>query len=71
MSVALRVLANKGPKYNVLEMPAVTINNANLSQFAKKGLPLTSNAEIGGPETAWCSNTCLDPYFDKSGSPLK
>ncbi len=71
MSVALRVLANKGPKYNVLEMPAVTINNANLSKFAKKGLPLTSNAEIGGPETAWCSNTCLDPYFNKAGSPLK
>ena len=63
--VALRILANKGPKYNVLEMPAVTIDNANLAKFAKPGLPLTSNAEIGGPETAWCDDTCLNTYFNK------
>lgn len=70
-NVALRVLANKGPKYNVLEMPAVTIDNANLSQYAQKGLPLTSNAEIGGPVTAWCDNTCLNKYFKQSGPATK
>lgn len=70
-NVAMRVLANKGPKYNVIEMPAVTITNSNLAKYAKAGLPLTSNAEIGGPPTAWCDNTCLDSYFEKPGTPLK
>ncbi len=41
-NVALRVLANKGPKLNVLEMPITPITNANLAQFAKPGLPLSS-----------------------------
>jgi ABC-type sugar transport system substrate-binding protein len=70
-NVALRVLANKHPKYNVLEMPAVTITNANLSTFAKVGLPLTSSAEIGGPVTAWCSETCMNKYFALSGNVTK
>jgi ABC-type sugar transport system substrate-binding protein len=70
-NVALRVLANKGPKYNVLEMPAVTIDNSNLSQYAQKGLPLSSNSEIGGPTTAWCDNSCLDKYFNTPGAPTK
>ena len=70
-NVALRVLANKHPKYNVLEMPAVTVTNANLAKYGKKGVPLTSLAEIGGPLGAWCNNACLNPYFEKSGSPLK
>jgi ABC-type sugar transport system substrate-binding protein len=71
MNVALRVLDNKGPKYNVLEMPAVTIDNKNLASFAQTGLPLTSNAEIGGPATAWCDNTCLNPYFNTPGPATK
>jgi ribose transport system substrate-binding protein len=70
-NVALRVLANKGPKYNVLEMPAVTIDNSNLAQYAQKGLPLTSSSEIGGPDTAWCDNACLDKYFMTAGAASK
>ena len=70
-NVAMRILANHHPKYNVLEMPAVTINNSNLSQFAKAGLPLTSSAEIGGPETAWCSEGCLNKYFKVAGNVTK
>ena len=66
-SVALRILDNKGPKYNVLEMPSPAITNDNLAQFAQAGLPLTSTAEVGGPDTAWCDNTCLDPYFNVAG----
>jgi len=67
-NVTLRVLANKGPKLNVLEMPTPPITNDNLAQFAKPGLPLSSIEEVGGPETAWCDNTCLDKYFNTPGA---
>ena len=49
-NVALRILNNKGPKYNVLSMPAVTLDNTNLKAYAKPGLPLTSNEELPRPE---------------------
>lgn len=67
-NVTMRILANKGPKYNVLEMPSPAITVANLAQFAQSGIPLTSNAEVGGPITAWCDNTCLDKYFNVPGA---
>ncbi len=70
-NVALRVLDNKGPKYNVLEMPTFAITNANLAQYAKPGLPLSSTEEVGGPETAWCDNACLDKYFTVTGPATK
>jgi ribose transport system substrate-binding protein len=66
-NVALRILDNKGPKYNVLEMPSPAITNANLASFAKPGLPLSSTAEVGGPTTAWCNDTCLNAYFNVAG----
>lgn len=66
--VTMRILDNKGPKYNVLEMPSPAITVSNLADFAQAGLPLTSNAEVGGPTTAWCSNTCLDKYFNTPGA---
>jgi ribose transport system substrate-binding protein len=66
--VAMRILDNKGPKYNVLEMPSPAITVSNLADFAQANLPLTSNAEVGGPTTAWCDNTCLDKYFNTPGA---
>jgi len=66
-NTALRILANKGPKYNVLSMPAVAIDNTNLKAYAQPGLPLTSDLELPGPKTAWCDNTCLDEYFNEPG----
>ena len=62
-NVTLRVLDNKRPKVNILSMPITPITTANLATFAKPGLPLTSQEEVGGPETAWCDNTCIDKYF--------
>jgi ABC-type sugar transport system substrate-binding protein len=70
-NVALRILANKGPKYNVLSMPAVTLDNTNLKAYAQPGLPLTSDLELPGPKTAWCDNTCLDQYFNEPGAASK
>jgi ribose transport system substrate-binding protein len=69
--VTLRILANKGPKYNVLEMPTPAITNANLASFAQPGLSLTSQAEVGGPVTAWCDDACLNKYFNVSGPATK
>jgi ribose transport system substrate-binding protein len=67
-NVTLRVLDNKGPKANVLEMPITPITNDNLATFATPGLPLTSQDEVGGPETAWCDDACLDKYFNVTGA---
>jgi len=66
--VTLRVLDNKGPKANVLEMPITPITNDNLSEFAQPNIPLTSQDEVGGPETAWCDDTCLNKYFNVTGA---
>jgi ribose transport system substrate-binding protein len=67
-NTALRVLDNKGPKYNILQMPAVTIDNTNLKAWAQPGLPLTSDLELPGPKTGWCDNKCLDEYFNEPGA---
>jgi len=66
-NAALRILANKGPKYNLLSMPAVAIDNTNLKAYAQAGLPLTSDLELPGPKEAWCDDTCLDEYFNEPG----
>jgi ABC-type sugar transport system substrate-binding protein len=68
-NAALRVLAGDGPKYQTIEIPAPIVTNANLSKFAVPGLPITSPDEVGGPLTAWCTDTCLDQYFNKPGTP--
>jgi ribose transport system substrate-binding protein len=67
-NVTMRILDNKGPKYNVLEMPSPAITVSNLADFAQAGVPLTSNNEVGGPVTAWCDDTCLNKYFNVSGA---
>jgi ribose transport system substrate-binding protein len=67
-NTALRILDNKGPKYQVLSMPAVTIDNTNLKAYAQPGLPLTSDLELPGPKEAWCDNKCLDEYFNEPGA---
>ena len=68
-NTALRILAGDGPKYQTLEIPAPQVTNANLAKFAVPGLPITSPDEVGGPVTAWCSDTCLNAYFNKAGTP--
>jgi hypothetical protein len=71
MNTALRVLANKGPKYNIISMPAVAIDTTNLRFYARPNVPLTSNDELPGPKTAWCDNKCLDKYFLRPGPATK
>jgi len=68
-NTALRVLAGDGPKYQTIEIPAPQVTNANIGKFAVPGLPVTSPDEVGGPITAWCTDACLNAYFNKSGTP--
>ena len=68
-NVALRILAGDGPKLQTIEIPAPFVTNANVSTYATPGLPLTSPLEQGGPLTTWCSDTCLNAYFNKAGTP--
>jgi len=69
MNVALRTLAGDGPKLQTLSIPAPFVTNANIAQYATPGLPLTSPTEQGGPLSVWCSDTCLNAYFNKPGTP--
>jgi len=68
-NTALRILAGNGPKLQTIEIPAPYVSNANIAKFATPGLPLTSPLEQGGPITAWCTNKCLNAYFNKPGTP--
>jgi ribose transport system substrate-binding protein len=68
-NTALRILAGDGPKYQTLEIPAPIVTNANIAKYATAGLPLTSPTEQGGPLSTWCSDTCLNAYFNKPGTP--
>jgi ribose transport system substrate-binding protein len=70
-NTALRVLSNKGPKYNILSMPAVAIDTTNLKFYARPNVPITSSDELPGPKTAWCDDKCLDKYFLKPGPAKK
>lgn len=68
-TAALRVLGGKGPKYNVLAIPAPTVTNENLAEVAPKGKPLTYTGPPLGDAKSWCSGECLDPYFEEPGEP--
>jgi ribose transport system substrate-binding protein len=64
----LRVLDGKGISYNVTEIPAPLITNANVAQYATPNQPLSWDGEMRGPTNAWCSNSCLDKYFSVPGA---
>lgn len=69
MRVLFRILGGKGIKLRDLSMSSPVVTNANLAQFATAGKPLTWAGEPRGPITAYCSNTCLNGYFSKPGTP--
>jgi ribose transport system substrate-binding protein len=67
--VAMRILGGKGPKFNLLHVPAPTITDENLAEFAPEGEPLTSPVGPVGDRTEWCDDECLDLYFKEPGNP--
>lgn len=67
-NAALRLLDGRGPKFNVLMIPAPTITNDNLAQFAPPGKPITYPGPILGAGPSWCDDSCLDEYFEEPGA---
>jgi ribose transport system substrate-binding protein len=69
MRVLFRILGGKGVKLRDISLEAPVVTNANLAQFATPGKPLSWAGEPRGPITAYCSNTCLNGYFNSPGTP--
>jgi ribose transport system substrate-binding protein len=67
-NAALRLLDGKGPKFNVLMIPAPTITNDNLAEFAPPDKPITYPGPILGDGPSWCDDSCLDEYFKEPGA---
>lgn len=67
--IALRILGGKGLKLNSVPLPTAVVTNANLAEYATPGKSLTWTGEARGPLDALCSESCLDGYFEKPGTP--
>ncbi len=65
--VAMRILDGKGPKVNVMAIPAPSATNENLAEVAPKGKPITYDGGPLGSKESWCSGKCLDQYFEEPG----
>jgi ribose transport system substrate-binding protein len=69
LRLLFRVLGGKGPKVRDISFLPAVITNANLAGFATPNKPLSWTGEPRGPLNGWCSNTCMDNYFVKPGTP--
>jgi ribose transport system substrate-binding protein len=67
--ILLRVLAGDGLKVNGISVPSVMATSANVSQFASLGKPLTWLGDVRGPADALASNSRLNLFFNKPGTP--
>lgn len=69
LRILFRVLAGDGPKVNDIAILAPVVTNKNLSVYATPNLSLDSSTEPRGALNAYCSETCLNAYFSKPGTP--
>jgi ribose transport system substrate-binding protein len=69
LRIIFRVLGGQGPKLRDISFTPALITNDNLATYAIPGLPLDSQVQPKGPVDGWCSNSCLDGYFVKPGTP--
>jgi ABC-type sugar transport system substrate-binding protein len=68
-NIALRILDNRVPKLNVIEIEAPVMTSTNLAEFAPAGESLAFPSDINGPVTAYCTQSCVNSYFTLSGGP--
>lgn len=66
-NIALKILSGDEPKYNIIEVPAVTFDNSDLATYATAGKSLDWAGEPAGSKTAWCDQACMSQYFVKAG----
>jgi ribose transport system substrate-binding protein len=67
--ILLRILGGKGIKLNSISLPAPVVTNSDLAGYATPGKSLDWPGEPRGPLNALCSETCLNGYFSKPGTP--
>jgi ribose transport system substrate-binding protein len=69
LAILLRILAGRGLKVNDVAIGAPPVSNANLGAYATPNEPLDWTGEAKGALDAICSQTCLDAYFARPGTP--
>ncbi len=67
--ILLRILGGDGLKVRDVEVPSPTITPANISSFACPGAGINSDAEACSPLNFYGSNSELNGYFAKPGTP--
>jgi len=67
--VMLRLLNGNELKYNDIIAPAVVITKNNVKQFATPGSTINSTTELKGPLDGWMSDSYLNNFFVKPGTP--
>jgi ribose transport system substrate-binding protein len=67
----LRVLGGKGPKTNYIPVSFndKLITNANIKSIAKPGISLNTADEPAGKVDGWASDSYMDMWFKKPGTP--
>jgi ribose transport system substrate-binding protein len=69
MRLLFRVLGGKGLRLRDIAITAPVVTNDNVHVYATAGKPLSWQGEPKGPIDAWCSQECLDAYFEQPGTP--
>ena len=67
--ILLRVLSGHSLKLNDVAILAPVVTNSNISVYATPNEPLSWGGEPLGALSAYCSETCLNGYFNTPGSP--
>jgi ribose transport system substrate-binding protein len=67
--VLIRVLGGDGLKVNAISLPPELVTNQNIASFAPPNKPLDWTGSSLGPLSSWASDSVLNDYFSKPGSP--
>jgi ABC-type sugar transport system substrate-binding protein len=67
--ILLRILGGNMPKVNSIPLNGVVVTNDNLDQYAIPGLDVSEPGSLVGPPDAALSNSQLDAFFVKPGTP--
>ena len=67
----MRVLGGKGPKtsYIPVSFNNKLISNTNLKSIAKANVPLNDSDEPAGALSGWASDSYMNMWFKKPGTP--
>jgi ribose transport system substrate-binding protein len=69
LRLLFRVLGGKGLRLRDIAITPPVVTNDNVAVYATPNKPLSWQGEPKGPIDGWCSQSCLDAYFEQSGTP--